>query len=1577
MSNSHKKNASKSSSAEQVGSVSTAASDGSQSSQLAAHSSASASAPADSLAAVQAALAAAPYQEGPIFRPPTTIPFDGKQYAGWSYQMQSLLDLGKMWPLIDPAASAAERAAAAALPGAASRIREAHYLLVSAVKDPDAQALLVGLPQDPHQVWVALERHYMRLTPAATASLKAQFWRRTQRSNENVQQFVDELKKMSYQLRAAKEPLSDRDMCSAFVNGLLPGLSHPVVAVMEVIGAAVGSEDLLKLEKLVEIARGEETRLALHRGGLSGQGTQRSQQTNALNAHMRNTHRYRGVKNAQREDNSGPQCFNCGEHGHVKANCPHLKDKTASAGQIHQGACPRPGHKGHLAKDCRQNGKASENKSGSAAPSGRAVISMHASVTTTAMKAQDTRADPSEDSQSKLAVLDSGAGRTIVPEHTRLLNGTAAPDTHITIANGETLSNPRRGEVLIDVSDKVSLHFSDALQHPAVDRPLVSVSAILASGKASSVVFTLDRADVIASDGHTVLFSAFNDNGVYLLRNGINNGAPDVAGEALMARTRAATRTSGAPDSSRSAPADAPRSGGAAPNPKPPSISGQQQVQGVPSHVLLHQRMSHCSYKLLRELVRAKCVRGLEDEKAPPEGTETSERCTGCALGKSHRLAFGRRTTAEATPRHVLQLVVADTFGPMPVESLGGKRYFTLLLDVFTSMLFVLFTETKEQIPHAVLVWCKQVTTKHRQAIVEFHSDGGGEFVNHVLAQYFESSGTKQTTTPSHTPQHNAQAEREGRTLLEWGSANLKHAGLPKSFWAAAVATAAYTRNRALLVPTAAGKLVTPFELWEGHAPSIEHMWVFGCDADVVHTVAPGKKLTKLSDKSHPCIFTGYDESKSPHAWLLWDAAAGRAVSSRDARFYEQSFAHACELRQREADAADSAEQHDDDEEWLTRMALDGETRLVINVSREEAEHEATQQANPANTQDAVEINEDSDNESASEEQDQSLRRSSRVRFEPNRYGMIGHNLAQARLVFALLAEKLSGQTLPAALPLTPRTYAEAVEHPQWQEAIRRELDAHRTSGTWSLTTLPPGRRAIGHKWVFRVKLAADGTIDKFKARLTAQGFSQREGVDYNETFAPVLHYTTLRLVLAIVAAEDLELWQIDVESAFLHAHVDEEIYMQVPAGVEAPVGSVCKLSKALYGIKQAPLQWHKAITTLLVDTLHYARSKFDECLFLRHSRTQHLLLIPLFVDDAFPVCHHDDQAEMRSDIALLEAKLKIKFNMQPQLILGMRVHRNRATRVLTLDQQAYLERLLSDYALSSCTPSPNPEAQRPSSAEAQARLAAEHSAEPLKGAQAVAYAALVGSLHYAALSTRPDISHAVNSLSRALQQPTVADYRAGLRVLRYIAGTLSHRLTLGGTLDHRVLCGYCDADWAGDHTDARSTTGWLVKIGSGPINWCSKKQTIVALSSAESEYIAAAHAAQELLWLRGLLTELGYPASRPTVLYCDNQSAIALVERGPGRASQRSKHINVRYHFIHQLALTGQLRLEWVSTTLQQADLLTKPLGPQLFTPLCALVLGGAGGHTASSTSTSADAVHKTTTALLQHSTPTLMLPM
>jgi hypothetical protein len=515
----------------------------------------------------------------------------------------------------------------------------------------------------------------------------------------------------------------------------------------------------------------------------------------------------------------------------------------------------------------------------------------------------------------------------------------------------------------------------------------------------------------------------------------------------------------------------------------------------------------------------------------------------------------------------------------------------------------------------------------------------------------------------------------------------------------------------------------------------------------------------------------------------------------------------------------------------------------------------------------------------------------------------------------------------------TPQTYQQAMASKkvtEWIKSMRVEWDGCVAAKTWIViprASLPPGTNILRVKWVYKVKPDENGAIAKYKARITPKGYMQKYGQDYFEVFANTGKYKTLRVALSIAAARDLELRQLDVPQAFTQAELDEDVYMEMPEGFEQP-GMVCHLKKSLYGLKQSPRNWYLLVSDFIESTLAFVATVSDPCLFHKKSRTGQLMWLFLFVDDMQVAFDKSDEKEWSEDHEQLWRRFNITDLGESKFMLGMRIRRDRSARTITLDQELYVTKALEKFGLDQCKPKPTPGA---SSHDDQADSSDSSKDEPT---DLKLFQEKVGTLLYAAISTRPDISFAVNKLTQRMQSPTVRDAKACDRVFRYLAGTKTHGLLFGrqrsnmASLSSVAVSAYADSDWASDREDRKSITGWIAMVNGDPVSWASKKQKVVSQSSTEAELYAEAAAINETKWLNGLLQEIGLIQARTSaapVIYGDNQSTQALSKNGI--KSERTKHVAIKYAFIHDEVSKERVKLQWIPTTEQLADILTKAL--------------------------------------------------
>jgi Reverse transcriptase (RNA-dependent DNA polymerase) len=481
----------------------------------------------------------------------------------------------------------------------------------------------------------------------------------------------------------------------------------------------------------------------------------------------------------------------------------------------------------------------------------------------------------------------------------------------------------------------------------------------------------------------------------------------------------------------------------------------------------------------------------------------------------------------------------------------------------------------------------------------------------------------------------------------------------------------------------------------------------------------------------------------------------------------------------------------------------------------------------------------------------------------------------------------------------------------KWETACDDERRSFEQMSVYQVVPRPEDRKVVGSKWVFKLKRGPDGSIVRYKARVVAQGFTQVEGIDYDETFAPVAKLASMRLILALAAERDLEVHQVDVKCAYLNGTLKEEIYMEPPPSFEIPHGMVLRLTKAVYGTRQGGRVWYEDIKATLIS-IGYQRTEADHAVFTR-SHNGKVTIIALYVDDI--TIASDGLDEISAIKSTLRQHYEITDLGDITWILGMHVTRDRSAGWIALSQKAHVEAILDRFDKSSVRPISTPS------------LANDHLVKlPAPEADPKHYQSAVGALMYPSLCTRPDMAYTVATLGRHSACPGSDHVRALDRAFRYLRGSSDTRLVFQkGIPNGSTLHGYVDADWASDVNDRKSTSGFVFLLAGAPISWSSKKQTSVALSSTEAEYIAAAHATKEAIWLRRLLTDFGIDTYSPTTLYIDNQSAIAIA-RNP-EFHDRTKHIDIRHHFLREKVEDNQVALEYVPTNEQIADVLTKGL--------------------------------------------------
>ncbi|PIL37704.1 hypothetical protein GSI_01398 [Ganoderma sinense ZZ0214-1] len=485
-------------------------------------------------------------------------------------------------------------------------------------------------------------------------------------------------------------------------------------------------------------------------------------------------------------------------------------------------------------------------------------------------------------------------------------------------------------------------------------------------------------------------------------------------------------------------------------------------------------------------------------------------------------------------------------------------------------------------------------------------------------------------------------------------------------------------------------------------------------------------------------------------------------------------------------------------------------------------------------------------------------------------------------------------------------------ERKEWFTACREELEALRRRDVYDLVDRPKGRKVVKNRWVFDVK-----TDGRKKARLVAKGFSQVEGEDFDKIFSPVVRFETVRLIMALAALEDWHISGLDVCSAYLYGKLDEEIYLEQPEGFRIPGSEhkVFRLKRALYGLKQAGLAWWRTLSESM-KLMGYKRLTNDAGLYIykRHSDGE-LVVVIVYVDDAL-FCGRDKKL-----VALLKARFMKKWECHDlgdaKEFLRMRI--TRIGRKIFLDQRAYLEKVLDRCGMTNArpalTPLPAGYIPAPNTGQATPELRSR-------------YQKVIGSLLYLMLGTRPDLAFAVTKLAQHAANPTEDHLSKALHICRYLVGTKNYALVYNGDSQLGLIAG-TDSDWASDPYTRRSQTGFMLKLANCAFSWVSRAQKTIALSSTEAEYMAMSDCSRQVVWVHNLLAELGYHIGR-VPLSGDNQGSIH-IGQNPVTES-RSKHIDIRYHYIREVYDRGITDIFYVEGTNNPADIFTKNLGTVKF---------------------------------------------
>ena len=935
-------------------------------------------------------------------------------------------------------------------------------------------------------------------------------------------------------------------------------------------------------------------------------------------------------------------------------------------------------------------------------------------------------------------------------------------------------------------------------------------------------------------------------------------------------------------------------------------IGKEQQVmeQPISKEVeLFHYRLAHPG---IDRLIKANQVYELGLNKTHLTQFH-SQGCQVCHLCKTKRAPINHVNT-HRTPiaTRAMGCWHADLMGPFSSiqegrrihnRTIDNESYLLVIVDEYSRYYMVIPLAKKSDAAQAIINQIKLLENLTSLKLQTLHTDGGGEFLNSTLEEFLTASGINLTTTTRDSPQLNSIVERANQTLTVNSRCMMNHADSPMELCNLAYKYSAQIHN---LLPSKSINYEIPAERFlgkESNRLTLKHLKVFGCDA---YAKIEESKTGKLQPTAKPYIFIGFSPQYS--AYKLLNPETLEIIIDRNVHFDEFKFTALQNAKPVIMDKVNSLIDSDPDREYEVERIL---ARDTTNKGKR---WYLVQWKNYANPTWEPEQNLTNCKELLSSFND-TLKKA-------RKYDM---NVMQATIL-AAAGKKLSDRGY-----VIPQHYRQALCHPdreKWQQAIRAELDAMKEQSVFIPSILPSGRKSIGCRWVFDVKRDAAGNIVKFKARLVIQGFSQEFGKDYYDTFSPTVKTKSIKFLLAIAAQDDLEIQQLDFKTAFLNASLDEEIFMKFPDGYDKPEGNYdcLKLDKALYGLKQAPRAWWLQLDQFLIN-LGYKATPLDECLYFKKIDDDKFLYLTVYVDDTLAFYPKSIEHIWLQDKNEIIKKYKIDDIGEAKWILKMEIIRDRINHIIRLSQTNYVNSIFENlvgidtYELK---PSNHPFKYDdisvvPDKSNPYSQL--------LNTNEHTLYRSIVGSLLYAANITRIDLSFIVGQLARYCTKPTQFHLEAAKQALRYVKGSTDLQLEFHKSLNLDVII-YTDSSWGDNRDDRKGTGGHITMFNNRPVAWQSKKHSTTPLSSTEAEYYALANAVREALFVKQWF-KIYREDDIALKILCDNLGAIQMSDHTTNH--NRTKHIDIQYYFIREHIRNKDMRVEYINTNNQLADILTK----------------------------------------------------
>ncbi|CAI5491925.1 unnamed protein product [Closterium sp. Naga37s-1] len=1147
------------------------------------------------------------------------------------------------------------------------------------------------------------------------------------------------------------------------------------------------------------------------------------------------------------------ECHFCHKSGHMWRDCYKLPDGwTPAQGQEGRGAGGGRG-RGRGGRGGRGGGAASMKSAGNESesrddrfPGQFFFVSTQASAGPEKDEGFEEPAAVGKVTLHSLdyCVIDSGATYSMTPRADLLTELEPSPVKHVISALGQRAEVKGMGKAMFKGADGKMVGLKNVLWVPNLAANLISVRRLQKAGMDTS---SKGAKTYTARLGERILWDLHEDRDVYnemwqipvvpMPKERQVAASISTKGEAQARRTQGEENPKAVAEEEYGESMWGTIASAAFSNPT--------SATGECDWLTLHRRMGHVALPILQQLVKDEMVAGIRVKGEPDEVLG----CPTCMQAKFTRYPF---SSSEATAKAPLDEVVMDVVGPLKLGA-AGAGYFLTIVDVYTRMTWVYVLSKKSYVAETVKTdWLPMVERQQDRLVKAIRTDRGGEFLSKEFSLWLKKNGIRHSLTMPYSPAMNGIAERANRTITETARGLLIEAGLPDYFWPDAVRSACVAKNRAL-THVGADKWV-PYVEWIGRKPKVDMLRVFGC---VCMALVPKHlRHNKLGAKAIWAVHLGMAQNSK--GWLLWDPFTKKFLVSRDCKFMENLMykdwkaENEAKIGMRFGEVKSSGLEHVELPLELSSGSTTTRKSSLVNGGEEakdaEEEEEEVQQVSeraptlPSRTTSAPRIRVTPQQRQglhvpAAEEEGRGKRRTQ----APNRltYEALGKPaksaLAGASLIVGDDEESDYDECAfvffsPVEMPGEPATLKEALESSdaeEWKKAMESELKSIEENGTWELVELPEGRKAITSKWLFKIKSDANGNIERYKSRLVAKGYQQKEKVDYKELFAPVVKPTTLRTLLAGATIKGWVVKQMDVTTAFLNGVLEEEIFMAQPEGFDDGSGRVLRLKKALYGLKQAPRQWYLKLRGVL-EEIGFTPSSADHSLFMLGEGEQRSFMV-VYVDD---ILIFSPSSDLVKEVMLkLQDKFKCKALGDVSFYLGLHIERDVEKRCMRVHQRKYLEALAANFGLSEghvATPFPSG-----------FKCVKGPEEESVGEEERRRFHSLVGSLMYAAVNTRPDVAFATGQLARVVQCPNEEQVAAEMRVAKYLGQTLTVGLQYSAAAQRRqkgadsvepgrlFLTAFSEASFASEPEDMTSVGGFICCVGGGPTAWRARSRWI------------------------------------------------------------------------------------------------------------------------------------------------------